>query len=137
AELLARARDNIRYTAVFETKDYVAGVQAAVREMKQKRFELVEAKNDWSPQSKRLYKGINLTWRDPQTGALFELQFHTPESFWVNKAEHPFFEITRLGDKASGEIPAALAGQISKDMWSDANVPPPVDAGDLTFELGF
>ncbi|MEV6598295.1 hypothetical protein AB0M36_15655 [Actinoplanes sp. NPDC051346] len=137
AELLAKARDNIRYTAVFETKDYVAGVQAAVRELKQKRFELVEAKNDWSPQSKRLYKGINLTWRDPQTGALFELQFHTPESFWVNKAEHPFFEITRLGDKASGEIPAALAGQISKDMWSDANVPPPVDAGDLTFELGF
>lgn len=66
---------------------YVTGVQDSVRAMKLQGYELVKVVNGWKGE-KGNYKGLNLTWRDPETGHLFELQFHTPDSFWINKSEH-------------------------------------------------
>ncbi len=135
---LAAVSDNIRYTMLFEADRYAAGVRAAMAAMGKKGFEQVLFKNFWTV-NKVYYKGINVTWKDPRTGQLFELQFHTPESFWLNKAEHPFYEIIRLpGDDI--EIPG-LEGltkeeldEIRKAMWG--TVDPPKDVEKLAYKPG-
>jgi hypothetical protein len=85
------------------------------------------------------YKGINLTWRDAETGHLFELQFHTPDSFWINKGEHLFYEIKRLPDGDPGDtgewgLTKAEANALSKEMWSHAALPDGAD--ELALALG-
>ncbi len=139
AEELGGIGDNVRYTALLPFDQYVSGVENAVRAMKAQRYELVKVKNGWSAGSKGNYKGLNLTWRDPRTGSLFELQFHTADSFWVNKAEHPFYEISRLPDLEPGDmtewgLTIEQAQAISDGMWSTVGVP--TGAGDLSFPLG-
>jgi hypothetical protein len=138
AELLQGIGDNIRYTTLFEVDRYVSGVQEAIAALRSQRYELITAKNGWVPGSMGNYKGINTTWRDPSTGHLFELQFHTPDSFWVNKSEHTFYEIGRLpGESSSGwGLTKEQAKAISEAMWSDANVPVPTGAGQLSFATG-
>ncbi|MFI7547673.1 hypothetical protein [Actinoplanes sp. NPDC049599] len=140
ARVLEGVGDNIRYTAVLLPGQYVHGVQEAVRMLKQQRYELVESpKNGWKPGSMGNYKGINTTWRDPVTGHLFEVQFHTPDSFWVNKLEHPFYEIGRLptveGLEASAwGLTKREAKGFSKAMWETVEVPE--DAEKLDFPVG-
>ncbi|MBU2668858.1 hypothetical protein KOI35_35645 [Actinoplanes bogorensis] len=134
-DLLAKIGDNLRYTIEFNHFVYVGGVKAAVGLLKADGFQLVKWKNTWVPPKGMNYKGINSTWRDPQTGQLFEVQFHTPDSFWVNKAEHIYYEIGRLSDDAVGYgLPATEARGISTGLWD--TVKPPVGAPDLDFPVG-
>lgn len=142
SELLTPIGDNIRYTALFEFDRYVGGAREAIAALKGQGYELTSVDNGWNPGSMGYYKGINTTWRDPSTGHLFELQFHTPDSFWVNKAEHPFYEIRRLPPPENGGEPQAWgitksqAEAISAALWSDANVPVPFGAGKISFTTG-
>ncbi|BEL11046.1 hypothetical protein Q0Z83_092370 [Actinoplanes sichuanensis] len=137
AELVDGIGDNIRYTALFEGTRYIAGVQDSVRVLKAQGYELVKVKNGWAGGMGN-YRGLNLTWRDGETGHLFELQFHTPDSFWINKAEHYFFELTRLpktdGKVGELELTQKAAEEISVGMWS--HVTPPPGAADLNLPLG-
>ncbi|MEU8232713.1 hypothetical protein AB0C12_24290 [Actinoplanes sp. NPDC048967] len=137
-ELVAGIGDNIRYTTLFEVERYVSGVQETVRALKAKGYELTKVKNGWNG-SMGNYKGINLTWRDPETGHLFELQFHTPDSFWINKGEHLYYEIKRLpegdpGDTGEWGLTKQEAKELSTEMWSHADLPDGAD--DLDFALG-
>ncbi|MEV4706209.1 hypothetical protein [Actinoplanes sp. NPDC049316] len=127
-ELVGTIQDNIRYTAAFEGKDYIKGVEKAVAQMKDKGFQLEKFKNYWARADKD-YQGINSTWLDPKSGQYFELQFHTPESFWLNKAEHPLYEITRTPGMAESEI--QFWKDISRDMWG--TVEEPAGAAKLQF----
>ncbi|MBF9132518.1 hypothetical protein I0C86_26720 [Plantactinospora sp. S1510] len=141
SQLLAGIGDNIRYTATFEMNRYVRGVEEMVAALKLQQYELIKVKNGWVAGSMGNYKGINVTWRDPRTGHLFELQFHTPDSFWVNRAEHPFYEIGRLEPEPGAPSPSAWgitkkeAEKISEAMW--ATVLDPKGADKLNFPLGW
>ncbi|MBE1492471.1 hypothetical protein [Plantactinospora soyae] len=132
--------DNIRYAVTFEGNRYVGGVKETVAALKLKHYELTKMENGWIVGNMGNYKGINTTWRDPGTGHLFEVQFHTPESFVVNKREHLFYEIRRLEQEPGGPEPSGRgilqseAKMISRALW--ATVPDPEDADTLDFPLG-
>ncbi|MCA2214130.1 ALF repeat-containing protein [Jidongwangia harbinensis] len=131
--VLAKVGDNIRYTATFPFEQYVSAVEEAVSLMKRQGFELAAPpRNGWAG-AMGPYKGLNLTWRDPETGHLFELQFHTPESFKINKVEHPFYEIGRLPGEGTF-LTKAEANAVSKGLW--ATVPTPPGAKEFVFALG-
>ncbi|MFE2964372.1 hypothetical protein ACFXKC_12000 [Streptomyces sp. NPDC059340] len=124
---LANIRDSLRYTVEIPTRDYSHGVHQAVDELRARGFENVTFKNTWEGSG---YKGINSTWRDPATGQVFEVQFHTPESFVAKMDTHVLYEKGRLPGISSDEFAAI---QIEQNDLFD-RVPVPDDAGSIQLD---
>ena len=70
------------------------------------------------------YQVINSTWRDPATGQLFEMQFHTPASFDAMMVTHPIYQVIRL----PGQDPAIVADLRAQQDAVFATVPYPPGA---------
>ncbi|MFK0293926.1 hypothetical protein ACIQU6_26140 [Streptomyces sp. NPDC090442] len=121
-QVLSGIKDSIRYTMEVPSKGYAHGVQQAINDLQAKGFENVTFKNTWNSAG---YKGINSTWRDPVSGQVFELQFHTSESFAAKMDGHVLYEKERLPGVSPQEIAAIKAEQA--ELFG--KVPVPHDAG--------
>ena len=91
-EALSMVKDPIRYTLVYSDWAYSESVLADVARLKARGFEQVERRNTWTEDQ---YKGVNSRWRDPDSGQLFEVQFHTNISFEAKQLTHCAYERTR------------------------------------------
>ncbi len=93
--MLGRMKDSVRYTLKLpgDGTAYTDGVNTAVERFRASGFENVQFKNTWGSGG---YQGINSFWRDPDTGHVFEMQFHTPESFDAKMVTHGLYEEARL-----------------------------------------
>ncbi len=88
-ELAANIPDGIRYTFQFDDGSYSEGVQETQDRLKETGYERVEFRPSWGSDE---YKGINSRWRDPDSGQLFEVQFHTPASLDAKEKMHDSYE---------------------------------------------
>jgi len=86
-------RDILRYTIVFDKDKYVYGVSHIYGDLlDEKSF---DTKNKWNKQMwclGDLYQGINTSWKY-KNGVIFELQFHTPESFVIKNKRHHIYDM--------------------------------------------
>ncbi len=120
--------DVIRYTAKVPDGGYVRESQRIIDEMHAQGFEFQPPpKNAWNNDGN--YQGINSTWKDPATGQLFEMQFHTPESFAAMQTTHDLYEQARLLPKRSTERLALMRQQ--GEIFS--NVPRPEGTAGIRF----
>ncbi|WP_101612884.1 ALF repeat-containing protein [Amycolatopsis sp. BJA-103] len=95
-EVADKMNDLVRYTINFPKGTYSLGVQNALVEFA-KYFDEVKVKNFWVKKEagEGNYPGINVTYKT-KDGQLFEVQFHTPESFHAKgDAEHWGYEKKR------------------------------------------
>jgi hypothetical protein len=127
---LANIRDSLRYTVEIATRDYSHGVQQTVGDLRARGFENVTFKNTWGGSG---YKGIHSTWRDPSTGHIFEVQFHTPESFVAKMDTHVLYEKGRLPGVSSDEFAAIQTAQ--NDLFDRVPVPHEADSIRLDHDL--
>ena len=104
-------------------------MQQAVDDFRSRGFENVTFKNTWDSAG---YKGMDSTWRDPVSGQVFEVQFHTPESFTAKMDGHVLYEKERLPGISHDDLAAIRAEQ--SDLFG--KVPVPHGAGDLHIDLG-
>ena len=74
-------------------------------------------KNTWGGNA---YKGINTKLRTPD-GFLFELQFHTPDSYEAKTVEHGYYEIRR--DPKTSEQERARLETLSSEVYAKVPVP--------------
>lgn len=74
---MGKISDAIRYTFCFEPENYSEGYRD-VKQRLEHDYRMIYSKNHWAGDPE--YKGINTRWIGPE-GQLFEVQFHTPESF--------------------------------------------------------
>jgi hypothetical protein len=91
-DALAGVKDAVRYTFQYDTADYTSGVRSDMERLQGSGFEKVELRNSWTDDH---YKGINSRWRDPSSGLLFEVQFHTSISFDTKQLTHGAYERLR------------------------------------------
>jgi len=121
---LRDVKDSVRYTMTFPPSEYTHGAEDAISRMRNAGFEPVELKNSWGRE--RGYLGINSVWRDPETGHLFEMQFHTEASLAAKEGTHPIYDFTRVPG-----LDPSVAGTLGR--WHDdvfTKVPrPPGAAG--------
>jgi hypothetical protein len=97
-----RIADAVRYTSSFPPERLVEGVQATLRQLESEGNQVLKLKNTWLDEASS-YKGINVQMKAPD-GQVFELQFHTPESFWAkDEGTHAIFEEMRKLQKGSPE----------------------------------
>jgi hypothetical protein len=85
AELAASIHDAVRYTLLFDGSSYTDSVLRTIGRLRESGHEMAGVKLGWQGAE---YKGINTRWREPTSGLLFEVQFHTPESWDAKQQTH-------------------------------------------------
>jgi hypothetical protein len=100
-ETLAQIPDVVRFTFQYSETAYSAGVQRDVERLETKGFTQVERRNTWKDDQ---YKGVNSRWREPESGMLFEVQFHTQASLEAKELSHRAYERLR---SITGQTPEA------------------------------
>ena len=83
--------DAVRYTYQLPSDGYTRGYEEACGRLQQDGYSLIRSKNLWAEEQ---YKGINSRWQTT-TGQLFEIQFHTRDSFEAKQLTHPAYERIR------------------------------------------
>jgi ppGpp synthetase/RelA/SpoT-type nucleotidyltranferase len=89
-----RINDSLRYTVVFSTEDYVESYKQFVSQLERFGYTVVRSWNDWATANTKNdqgYRGINLTLKHFQEH-LFEIQFHTMESWQLKNETHPLYQ---------------------------------------------
>jgi len=83
-QVSAKVNDALRYTVSIEPENYVAGKEQVYASLRARGYTFAYEWDAWgSPESP--YRGVNSTWKTPN-GQLFEVQFHTPESYVVKSS---------------------------------------------------
>ncbi|MBB5121366.1 hypothetical protein AF335_13500 [Streptomyces eurocidicus] len=93
-KVVDKVDDLNRYTLTFEAEGYTEGVQRTYAQLRERGYEPASETNTWEDP---VYKGVNTSWRHPETREKFELQFHTPESFQAKSDNHELYELARSG----------------------------------------
>lgn len=91
-EALARMPDVVRFTFEYGETTYTARVQQDLQRLRAKGFTQLERRNTWDDDQ---YKGINSRWREPDSGVIFEVQFHTHASLEAKELTHKAYERIR------------------------------------------
>lgn len=123
-QAIATVKDAVRYTFCYDEGRYSAGVRADIDRMAACGFQEVERRNSWTDDQ---YRGINSRWREPHTGLIFEVQFHTRSSFEAKQITHEAYE--RLRDPRT--IPAEQRELEVFQRYVCSNVPTPPRATEI------
>lgn len=123
---LADMKDSVRYTLKFpgEGTAYRDGVNTTIDRFTAAGYEPVKFKNTWGSPA---YQGINSFWRDPRTGHVFEMQFHTQDSFDAKMVTHDLYEQARLPGVSDARV-AELQAEQNRIFGA---VPRPAGASDV------
>jgi hypothetical protein len=102
-QALSAVPDAIRFTLTYSDQQYTAGLTADLERLTASGCELAKPlKNGWESDQ---YKGINTQWREPATGQLFEVQFHTQASYEAKQLSHAAYERIRNPQTSDAELP--------------------------------
>ncbi|MFD8494891.1 hypothetical protein [Amycolatopsis sp. NPDC059657] len=133
--LLGRTRHRIRRSG----RGTVAGAAGTARKpaakyLEAKGFKEVNTTNYWNIEFEKIlqamidngdaeaaYRGLNTNWLDPETGQVFEIQFHTRDSFDAKQSTHPQYEEKRVPNQTPANIEAAEA--IMREIFGDVPIP--------------
>ena len=126
-EGLAVIPDAVRFTLQYQETGYVTGVWRDMERLKDRGLVFVALRNTWTDDQ---YKGINARWREPTSGLLFEVQFHTPASVAARELTHKAYERIRGATVEGTEIATLRAFQ----RQVNAMVPIPPGVGDIGFD---
>jgi hypothetical protein len=118
-ELSLEVPDGIRYAFIVEAEHYTEASLQAHSRLKGNGFDLEVRRNCWKSPG---YKGINSRWRDPAHDLVFEVQFHTAESWDAWQRAHDLYEA--IGDLGTPPEQRARLRAIYADMSAAIPVPP-------------
>ncbi len=125
-EAIPTVRDALRYTFIIDYEEYTSGVDALLKALVERGYGVARVNNTWGGDG---YKGINTNLTTPG-GYLFEIQFHTQDSFDAKEVKtHALYEIVRSEDSTEAEKQEAA----EKQRQIFAAVPVPEGAVDYAW----
>ncbi|WP_372469391.1 XopAD/skwp family type III secretion system effector [Xanthomonas dyei] len=89
-EAAAGVNDALRYSVVLEPQDFTAGLRAVLAALDDRGHARIRLTNQFT-RHLAPFKAINVTLRSPE-GALWEIQFHTPETFGLKEQFHDLYK---------------------------------------------
>ena len=124
-QALASIADVVRFTFTYGESAYTAGVRNDVERLQAAGFTQVERRNTWSSEQ---YKGINTRWREPDSGVIFEVQFHTQASLEAKELTHEAYEHIRSANDETAETirEATELKKFQRDVTDRVPIPPGV-----------
>ncbi len=103
SQAFATLGDAIRYTFQYPHDRYTEGVLGDLGQLAARGFTEVRRVNFWTRPAE--HTGIVSCWREPASGALLEVQFHTQPSYEAWQLTHPAYE--RLRDPRTSDAERA------------------------------
>jgi hypothetical protein len=122
AQLASSIPDGIRYTFLFATENYTAGVKHVTRLVSAEGYDQILRRPSWDEAD---YHGTNSRWREAESGVRFEVQFHTSESWEAKQRTHDIYE--RLGDLGISPQERNRLEELQRLIVASIPVPPGVD----------
>ena len=119
AELCHGIHDGIRYTFLLDAEDYSRGAMAACDLLAESGYELMVLKNTWGSAE---YRGVNTRWLDKVSGELFEVQFHTTQSWSAKQQTHEAYE--KVNDLTTPAIERERLRDFQCEVASAIQAPP-------------
>jgi hypothetical protein len=118
-EAFAGVKDAIRYTFQYAEDKYAVGAIADCERLEAKGFEFIDLRNTWDREE---YKGVNSWWREPVSGLLLEVQFHTQASYEAKQLTHAAYEAIRDPGTPDDEVERLRAFQ--REVFDNVPIPP-------------
>ncbi len=118
-EIAGHVHDAVRYTYQFAMDRYADGYWDLCGRVKGEGYKLESSHNFWTGTQ---YKGINTRWRT-EHNQLFEIQFHTPESFEAKQLTHEAYERIRLPPTAIGNAERKELRAFQADVSAQVTAP--------------
>src|SRR5262249_1364286 len=118
-ELAAGISDGIRYTFILDFDYYTDTVEIGHKQLLDEGYERIETKPSWDSAE---YKGVNSRWREPSGGVMFEVQFHTQESWEAKQKTHAAYEKIEAAGTSVEEVERLRAYQ--RRVSAEVRVPP-------------
>ena len=143
-------RDCVRFTAQFPAEQFTHSVLATLDDLGKNGFTAYDGReidtaskvsldhlaNDYFAAGNR-YQGINTSLSSP-SGQVFELQFHTPESYEVKTQTHePYYEVIRSPQSNETERLAAVQNFHAVSSRLDEIIPTGADAIGSSRDMGY
>jgi hypothetical protein len=100
-EITGRMADAVRYTYQCDENNYAGAYQDICTQLEARGSELIVCRNYWNDTD---YKGVNTRWLS-KNGQIFEVQFHTADSFQTKQLTHSAYERLRTIAPTSAERP--------------------------------
>lgn len=127
AEIAEGFGDGVRFTITADPEDYAQVADEALAALRA-RFHEVKVKNAWADPNPG-YRGINTNFQDRETGQIFEVQIHTPETSKLAKGDsHKWYEISRDVDNQPVEYRQYSTDRF-QELWRPHVDNPPPGAG--------
>jgi hypothetical protein len=124
-QALDRVNDAVRYTVEHSPDGYTDGVKRTQGLLKDSGFDPDPKQYKYKWNENGTYQGINSTWRDPETRTQFEVQHHTPESFYAkDEGTHAIYDKMKI--EKDPEKYNELAKQ-QADVFRNVKHPPNVE----------
>ncbi len=117
-EAIGMVKDAIRYTFCYPEDRYTDGVYADCERLENAGFGPYDRRNSWGHDE---YKGINSRWRIPESGQLFEVQFHTEASLAAKEETHGAYKRIRTLPEDDAEVARLHAYQ--REVTSKVAIP--------------
>jgi len=110
--------DALRYTFIIDDDQYTSGTDVILKALAEQNYKVEYFRNTWGNDG---YKGINTNLTTPG-GYLFEIQFHTQDSFETKEYKtHALYEIARSETSTEAEKQEANAKQ--RELFASIPVP--------------
>ena len=128
---VCRLKDLLRYSIVIEYTGFTEKVKAIMKELTDVEIRMKQLKNRFREKD---YKDIISWWRDNRNGTddfVFEIQFHTPETYKNKQIRHYIYSITREYEKDINNISQSIRENLNKAvllLYRDCVIPENVDA---------
>lgn len=123
AKVASKINDNLRYTCELNKDDFGNGYEKVKNDLEAKGYEFVKVKNTMGD-TKGGYRGVNTQVKN-KNGYIFELQFHTAQSFDTKDKAHVLYEVARDTKKSAAERKAA--NKEMESMFKAVEMPSDVD----------
>lgn len=108
--------DVLRYTMLVEIESYTSDCLKILQMLERKNYQISKIWNAWLPFKTRLdfgYRGVNTTLNSSRN-QIFELQFHTLESYTAKVANHFLYDEMRLQTTDNNRRKQLRQNQIEK-----------------------
>ena len=128
SEAAKNINDSLRYTYVIEESNYVDTTKLITDALIAAGFTVTKFKNFWANKDVA-YQGINALFKSKE-GVIFELQFHTPVSYYTKgEKTHGYYEIIRSETATEEE----KADATKKHDEAFAQIPVPAGVETLSY----
>ncbi|WP_460409066.1 XopAD/skwp family type III secretion system effector [Pseudomonas amygdali] len=136
-DAVAGVNDALRYSVVLDPQHFTAGLRGVLASLDDQGHVRVKLNNLFA-KHRPAFKAVNVTMRSPE-GALWEIQFHTPDTFRLKEQFHDLYKHSHalqfqgapLTDQREVQAPAQDAFRLVPsppecddiDDWEEENVP--------------